>query len=236
MISCLTYSSIRQELAKLECIMKDEAAYVSGEDWNMQFVSCPEQIEVYLKSGKLLDLACVDITSEGMLARVEALRAAYKKALLMVIADAGISPMTYLKPSVMPNSLLLRPAAPCQIQRVVKELFAAFMQEHSSDEAEDVFVLETREGKTFIPYKHILYFEAREKKVFVRVGNAEYALYETLERVKEVLPAVFLRCHRSYIVNTSKIERVVLSRNIIELPGGILVPVSRSYRMDVKNI
>lgn len=219
MISCLTYSSIRQELAKLECIMKDEAAYVSGEDWNMQFVSCPEQIEVYLKSGKLLDLACVDITSEGMLARVEALRAAYKKALLMVIADAGISPMTYLKPSVMPNSLLLRPAAPCQIQRVVKELFAAFMQEHSSDEAEDVFVLETR-----------------EKKVFVRVGNAEYALYETLERVKEVLPAVFLRCHRSYIVNTSKIERVVLSRNIIELPGGTLVPVSRSYRMDVKNI
>lgn len=236
MISHLTYDSKEKESVQLKQIMKDEAAYISEEEWIWNLFQEYSKLREYLADGPVLDLAVLDITNPEMLAYLADFRKAYKEAMLMVIADATISPMQYLKPTVMPNSLLLRPADPVQMRQVVKEFFEAFSAERIQEDSEEMFVVETREGKTFLPYSKILFFEAREKKVFVRAGTSEYALYDTLENIIERLPEGFLRCHRSYIINKEKIERVMLSKNLIELKDGAAIPVSRSYRMDVKNL
>lgn len=236
MISHLTYDSREKESEELRKIMKDEAAYTSDEDWAWKFLKKFPQVCQYLREEPVLDLACLDITDPDMLAHLNEFRKEYKEVMLMVIADATISPMQYLKPSVMPQSLLLRPADPAQIRQVVREFFEAFSMERRQENREAAFVAETREGKTFLPYSRILFFEAREKKVFVRAGTSEYGIYDTLENISERLPDRFLRCHRSYIINKDKIERVVLSQNMIELKDGAVIPVSRSYRTDVKNL
>ena len=90
--------------------------------------------------------------------------------------------------------------------------------------------METREGKTFIPYSQIFYFEAREKKVFLRTLYKEYGFYSTIEELAKGLPDYFLRSHRSFIVNRNTVEN--MKGNEVFLRQGFTIPLSRSYKSD----
>ena len=102
--------------------------------------------------------------------------------------------------------------------------------------AQESFLVDTREEKAVVPYSHIYYFEAREKKVFLRTKHTEYAFYSTIDALEKMLPDTFQRCHRSYIVNMQKLVRVVSSENCLELAGQITIPVSRSYRSLLREV
>ncbi len=91
-------------------------------------------------------------------------------------------------------------------------------------------MVESREGRVRVPYGQISYFEAREKKIFVRAGRREFGFYDTMDHLCEVLPEEFIRCHRSFIINRNKIEKVVLSQSTVVMEEGLMVPISRSYR------
>ena len=104
------------------------------------------------------------------------------------------------------------------------------------EDSKDAFVVESKEGQTRIPYEQIYYIEAREKKLFLRLENKEVAFYDTLENLLQVLPANFLRCHRSFVVNKYYIEKVQLSQSMIWLSHGISVPLSRSCKPEFKDL
>ena len=95
-------------------------------------------------------------------------------------------------------------------------------------------VIEDREGKISVPYSKIYYLEVREKKIFVRLKDKEYSKYGTLENVLKELSDDFIRCHRSFAVNKHYIDRVKLSENAIYLEHNIMVPLSRSYKAELK--
>ena len=101
---------------------------------------------------------------------------------------------------------------------------------------EETLLIETREGKTYIPLSKIYYFEAREKKIYVRLKKQEFTFYDTIEHLEESLPEGFLRCHRSFIVSRSRVQKVMLSKNLIELEDGISLPLSRSYKPVFKEL
>lgn len=44
----------------------------------------------------------------------------------------------------------------------------------------------------------------------------------------------FIRCHRGFLVNQKKIERVIFSKNLILLADGYEIPVSRTYKSILK--
>lgn len=148
----------------------------------------------------------------------------------LYITDSSVSPLEYLRPGIAPDSLLLRPLTAKQLAAVNGEFMESFFQRFESKDAKSCFVVETREEKVFIPFSYIYYFEARDKKIFVRARNEEYAFYGTIEALEKRLPEKFQRCHRSYIVNTGKIARIFLAENYIELSGQIGIPISRSYK------
>ena len=62
----------------------------------------------------------------------------------------------------------------------------------------------------------------------------EYPFYDTLDQLEERLSEKFLRCHRSYLVNKMRISKVYLSRNTLVLDEGEEIPLSRSYKPQVK--
>jgi two-component system response regulator AgrA len=62
----------------------------------------------------------------------------------------------------------------------------------------------------------------------------EYPFYDTLDQLEERLADRFLRCHRSYLVNKSKVNKVYLSQNLLLLNSGEEIPLSRSYKPVVK--
>ncbi len=191
-------------------------------------------LEEYLSGEPLIDLLCWDVTPSGAMEKLAALRKAYRQAFLMVVADSRISPMTYLKPGILPSALVLKPLEKDKVNQVIGELMEAFAEQFEKKDLPETFVIESREGKQYIPLQQICYVEAREKKIYIRTRQEEFGFYETIENMEKQLPGSFCRCHRSYIVNMQKVKNVKASLNLIELQDGITVPLSRSYKKAVK--
>jgi len=222
------------EKEQLVSAIRDLAARLSEDEWLVNAYENAEEADQFLQSGHLVDLACCNVSKPGVLAWTERFRKAYKYARLMLIADACTSPVQYLRPQIMASSLLLKPYSPEQLATVLENFIRAYLED--SEAESKCLVVKSREGKLLIPYSKIYYLEAREKKIFVRLLREEYALYDTLENIRQNLPSHFVRTHRSFLANGRMIERVRLSEHIVVLRDGFVVPLSRSYRGELKEL
>lgn len=227
MIRMLAYDENSSELDVICETVRNQAALKTDDVWKLYECSKESQCRKLAESKIPLDAICYDITGEGAVSGVEELRSSYDKAYLIMVADISISPVKYMKPTIMASSLLLRPLSRNAVSGVMSEMIDRLAVE---ERLGDVFVVSDENGRNRILYKDILYFEAREKKVFACTEYAEYAFYETLEKLAEKLPEFFKRCHRSYIVNTNYITAVVFKEMSVYLRDGYIIPVSRSYR------
>ena len=220
----------------LRALTKDLAAALSEDYWNIELISALDKLQARLADHPLMDMLMYDVTPRNAIESLLGIRKNYREVLLMVIADLETSPMEYMKPGIMASSLLLRPWTKEQAYEVLKEFFQAYMEKCCQTDDKSMFVIESKEGKLYIPYEQIYFFEAREKKIFVCTGKEEYGFYHTIDKLAEELPEQFLRCHRGFIVNQYKIRKVVLSQNIIYLTDGYDVPLSRSYKPVLKGL
>jgi DNA-binding LytR/AlgR family response regulator len=73
----------------------------------------------------------------------------------------------------------------------------------------------------------ILWVEAFGDYIKIQTGEKLYTVYSTLKKIEEKLPEKFVRVHRSYIVNISKITNIDPSN--LEINKKI-IPISGSYR------
>lgn len=79
-----------------------------------------------------------------------------------------------------------------------------------------------------VPYADILYIEGLREYVSIYTKEKRIVTLETLKNLELILPAQqFLRIHKSYIINTSKVE--ALNGNMVEM-GKIKVPIGKNYR------
>lgn len=73
--------------------------------------------------------------------------------------------------------------------------------------------------------------EAKGDYILVKTDKENYTVHSTLKKIQEKLPdAVFLKVHRSFIINTSKI--IDIEDNSV-LIGKNVIPVSRSNRPEL---
>jgi len=179
----------------------------------------------------LLDFCCFDVA--GGIDSLYEIRKKNKNMNLLLLVDEDVSPVEYLRPGIKPDAVLIRPF----VEKSVMDTMRSFLSEGIAQRMNKDglgFMVDAREGKCMIPYDKIYYFESREKKIFVKTLGKEYGFYGTMEELQAGLPDSFIRCHRSYIVNKSHIERFVgVSSNII-LNNGFEIPVSRSYREQMR--
>lgn len=225
----IVYDPHAEEMELIKKLVRQAAAVLTEEKWQMEFFTRREQVAAFLKDRPLLDLACYDVSPKGSIDDLERIRRDYQKMRLLLIADASMSPMEYIRPTILASSLLLRPISPEQAREQLMELVEQF-QDQAFHGQEESLVIETREGRTYVPLAQIYYFEAREKRVYVRLKKQEMAFYETMEHLEERLPDYFVRCHHSFIVSRQRIRKVMLSKSLIELEQGMQIPLSRSYK------
>lgn len=228
-------NSSKKENEYLKLVSKEQIAHCSEEMWNIEECINTLELDMFLETLPIIDIAYLDITLDGGIKAAEKVRSENKNAVLLLIADVNISPMEYMKPTIMAASLLLRPFNKEQVIRAVKEIIS-FVTDGTNENSEDIFTIESRDEKIKIPYHRICYFEAREKKIFVCLENKDYGFYETMSNLEIQLPDYFKRCHRSFIINTNKISKIKLSSSEIELENEIYIPISRSYRGAMKEL
>lgn len=91
----------------------------------------------------------------------------------------------------------------------------------------------------FINYEDILYINVKGRELNIVTYNATHICEESLTFIENRLKGNnFMKCHRSYIVNLTKVNKITHWVNgiyLLELEGiEEKVPVSRSYYKDLK--
>ncbi len=101
---------------------------------------------------------------------------------------------------------------------------------------EEIFI---KSGSSLVKLKlrEIVFVEALENYVTVNTNDEKYTIHFTMKAIESQLPAgIFIRVHRSYIVNKTKIQSI--KENMLELNLGNTVkniPVGKSYRDTLLN-
>lgn len=222
-----------REIILLESQIRNQTALRTDESLNIVRIQTKEEFENFVQKSQHADLICADVSVLEGVRQVELLREQYKKAIIVLVADVQTSPMTYMKPTILASALLLKPLKEIMVRQTVEEVFRCCIQEDSDEE---VFVVEAKDEKYRLPYSEILYFESRSKKIYACTANNEYGFYDTMDHLEEQCMEKFVRCHRGFIVNRSKVEKVRLSQNYLVLQGGLEIPLSRSYKSVIKEL
>lgn len=234
MVEMLISGTGKQEVECIHRCSRELAARLTEEKWEYYCFCSADRLNGFVMGNPLLDMICVDITMDSALEAVQNLREHNAHAYITLVASQDISPAVYMRPGIMAGSLMLKPLNREQIWQVMSEAFQVFAKRFADSSMKEQFVIGTREGRTLIDYSQIYYFEAREKKIFLVTEAREIAFYDTIEHLLEVLPDSFLRCHRSFVVNSARIESIRLGKNMILLDNGEEVPISRSFRQVFK--
>jgi len=170
-----------------------------------------------------------DATQSEALPVLPEVRLCSQDAFLLIVASADTSPLAFLRPDIAPSSLILRPLGPSEVDRVACEILRSVCGSGGGS-----FVIERRGERQHIPWEQIYYFESRGKKLYARLRGEEIGFTGTLENLAETLPENYRRCHRSFIVNMEKVDRVRFAENLILLWDGLTVPLSRGYKRSMK--
>ena len=96
------------------------------------------------------------------------------------------------------------------------------------------FVFETQGKMNRVPMEDILYFEVRNRQVFLHTVREQMRFYSQIAIVEKQLEASsFVRCHRSFLVNLRHIRSI--SNCDIVLTNAAVLPVGSKYLKDLKN-
>jgi two-component system LytT family response regulator len=110
-----------------------------------------------------------------------------------------------------------------------------FLEQLTQERTVDRLKISEKSGEIrIVPTDEVLCLEADEDYVQVHTRKETISSRTTLSRIGQTLdPKIFLRVHRSYIVNTTrvrKVSRIGKGEYFLELEGGRRVGTGRSYR------
>ena len=236
MISMMAFCHDIKELARIKQASKENAAIVGCQKWMMDFYNRIDDMLEKIKENPIMDVVCFDLEQDQGISYAKYIRKCYEKAFMILMAGSDMSPMEYIRPDILPAGLIISPATDDDIKKVFREVFEALIEQVRAREDDKLYVVATREGIVRIPYRRIVYFESRNKKIYIRYDNREVGFYSTMDKIESELECYFVRTHRSFMVNKEYIRRINLSQNIVTLKNDITVPLSRSYKPSFKGM
>lgn len=98
-----------------------------------------------------------------------------------------------------------------------------------------------KQNEDWIPVsiEQISHIESLQKRTWFYKDGDQFKTNITLKELQTRLPEIFIRIHRSYIVNIhfiKKISRDITSSFIVKLKDGKELPISQSYLNEIRNI
>lgn len=126
-----------------------------------------------------------------------------------------------------PTYLLLKPIKKEKLQESLKKA----MEERVDKELIKTFCIK---GKVFnVKLSNIKYIESNKRVVIIYEKDFKRKIYAKLNDFEKILPAQFIRCHQSYIVNLGQAKE--LNSHEFILNTGEKVPVSQAKYRETKN-
>jgi two-component system, LytTR family, response regulator len=117
----------------------------------------------------------------------------------------------------------------------VKAVNPGYQKLPENRESQDYVFLNMQKKKAKILFSEIIYIESKKEYIRIVATNKEYLTKMSTHEIEALLPAgLFKRVHRSFIVSVNRIESY--TSDMIEVQGGIFIPIGRGYRDMVGNL
>jgi signal transduction histidine kinase len=114
--------------------------------------------------------------------------------------------------------------------REKQQLIAHLLDEKAKMETPVLEIISNRK-KILIPYDAIRYIESLSDYVRIHTDQEIFTTKEKISRMEEQLPELFLRIHRSFIVNRKRIRSHAYDELLVD---DIELTIGRSYRKTVR--
>ena len=189
------------------------------------------------------DIVLLDICLKGNIDGIETALRIHKLANIPIIfLTANADEATFNKAkAAKPFAFISKPYKQLDLQRAIELTISRMAEnetgphthepEHTDDERpfilSDRIFVRHREKMVKIIVADILYIEAERNYCRIFTRNKEYLLSITLKTIEEKLPGrIFLRTHRSYIINLAHIDEVaeghvIIAQKAIPLSAGL---------------
>lgn len=86
--------------------------------------------------------------------------------------------------------------------------------------------------KHMIAADSVLYLESDNHRVLIHTEEQMYSVYDKLSNFQNQLPASFIQCHKSFLINMNRVKYI--ERNEICFPDGSRVPISKIHKEKVR--
>ncbi len=121
---------------------------------------------------------------------------------------------------VQPMNFLSKPIDPTKVSNCIRLALKVTSQEKK------VFKYQVGHSFKQMPFKNILYFENKLRKIEIVTDKGTDVFYGKMATVREQLPEIFITPHTSYSVNYNAIE--VIGGQSIKMKDGKEIPISRA--------
>ncbi|BCJ92648.1 DNA-binding response regulator [Anaerocolumna cellulosilytica] len=129
--------------------------------------------------------------------------------------------------SVRALDLIIKPVSEKKINTVLEKAI------NSIRDFKNLFLYKKRFTIYNVLLDDILYFESSNREVNIITNNYTDTFYDKLSNISSKLH-YFIKIHKSYLINPNHILKSEYSK--IQMSNGVLLPISRKNRIDVRNI
>lgn len=91
-------------------------------------------------------------------------------------------------------------------------------------------------NKTFLQEKEINYIKKDGMKLVFCTNFGNYETYNSFNGIKNILPESFIRCHKSYMVNTHNITNINATENIINFHKDYSCEIGPKYKNNLMEV
>lgn len=192
-------------------------------EWEIYVFEFEKEMKEYMEYSQFVKL---------ILAGIECLKKdinwkKWKNNYIVLMGKSSAELVKYVSPGFRPAGLLLKPVK----KEIVEELLYEIQQDCQEGKKEDdYFYFKIKSQEYMILKDNILFFESRNRKIILRSDKQEIEFYDTLERLENEFKPSFVRVHKSFLVNFSKISMIHFSYKTIHFTDGTYIPFSRTYK------
>ena len=160
------------------------------------------------------------------------LRLLNKGSYVIVIVSGFHEMKKAVTPGIAPSGIIMRPCECADVCDVLDEIYMDHINTAPGKLGNFSFRLKAKEYS--IPYEKIILFESRRHKMIVKTEIQEFEFYSTAEELLKIIPDCFVRIHKSYIVNASRIVSADYGAMTVDFDDGSRAYISRTYKNELR--
>jgi DNA-binding LytR/AlgR family response regulator len=132
---------------------------------------------------------------------------------------------------------LLKPVTYGRFCKAIDKTIRYYSRKETTSTGDEEIFIKKGSSLVKLKLKEIIYIEALENYVTLVTSDDKFTIHFTMKAIENQLPSgVFIRVHRSYIINKSMIQAI--KENNLDLTVGKTlksIPVGKSFREDLLN-